>query len=891
MKTKPLFIAWQIFLLVAVSLLTACSSSKEDSVDTIDIPVDKVKNPTKVSSYEGSATFKNDLDALVTYMLDQRAFRWSYLIMASNGNSETAPFSATLENIDGDVGKIASEFLYDILDHFIETSEAYEGAIERLSDYGIIDKENGSKTRGYKSDIFDFSLSCKKARSMGRKSVMAILRKGRWTTDTDKLNELYKTLPSNLTRGYSNATDFWSDFSAGKLDNRSNQVFVNLYNYDPMGFGATADDLGVTPARNIAIAGGDLISKGMNVALDACPFATQIGYGKDIYNSLNATSDLITKGDVKGFIQNMTNNLTSYGNDMIKIVNKMKKNDVIYWEAAENFWSEYGQDLANVFINDVAFSDEAKEAMDKGKGAHLIPNIVMTKDANGQEIALVLIYDEKTGQLTAGYVFDKDGNIIADPKLPGMKKITVVDRNGRRVTKTVTVSGDEPNPVIVDMEEGNVVLEDEPANGYLMLQPDKIYDEYGLSGTHEIRVRTNYLYYSSSTEEKWIATSTKTDISLVTIKLAANDTGEKRTGKVFVYGTNKDGKVLKKEVINVIQEPKPAKGDIVWTEPAAVAFDADGGKQNIVVGHFPGYSFIGCMEGSDLAGWCYLETAYSPAGEPTYTIKADPNTTGEERSGTVTFYASNSNSALENVLYNNAKPDGETVAETTVIIKQMAGEIVQGNYIVTSLVITPNCYVDGSGEPETLENRTIWNARIYAMRLDWVDEDCDIKVTNTNGGNSLHVEGRYNHTQTYTDSRTRAHTPGTQIDEYLFSFDIDNIAGGMEKSVINNLDVKMCIKWNENNGYNATYNTYYSASNIAYDYGGNNFYHFNSTVAKGLLFNKYEEQNSWSGGGSDSGSSEVNMVSNSENSISVIITLEQTSSTRNSSPHKGSDPL
>lgn len=674
MKPKSLFIGWQLFLLVAVSLLTACSSSKEDSVDTIDIPVDKVKNPTKVSSYEGSATFKNDLDALVTYMLDQRAFRWSYLIMASNGNSETAPFSATLENIDGDVGKIASEFLYGILDHFIETSEAYEGAIERLSDYGIIEKEIGSKTRGYKSDIFDFSLSCKKARSMGRKSVMAILRSGGWSTDTGKLNELYKTLPSNLTRGYSNATDFWSDFSAGKLDNRSNQVFVNLYNYDPMGFGATADDLGVTPARNIAIAGGDLISKGMNVALDACPFATQIGYGKDIYNSLNATSDLITKGDVKGFIQNMTNNLTSYGNDMIKIVNKMKKNDVIYWEAAENFWSEYGQDLANVFINDVAFSDEAKEAMDKGKGAHLIPNIVMTKDANGQEIALVLIYDEKTGQLTAGYVFDKDGNIIADPKLPGMKKITVVDCNGRRVTKTVTVSGDEPNPVIVDMEEGNVVLEDEPADGYLMLQPDKIYDEYGLSGTHEIRVRTNYLYYSSSTEEKWIATSTKTDISLVTIKLAANDTGEKRTGKVFVYGTNKDGKVLKKEVINVIQEPKPAKGDIVWTEPVAVAFDADGGKQNIVVGHFPGYSFIGCMEGSDLAGWCYLETAYSPAGEPTYTIKADPNTTGEERSGTVTFYASNSNSALENVLYNNAKPDGETVAETTVIIKQKAGE-------------------------------------------------------------------------------------------------------------------------------------------------------------------------------------------------------------------------
>ncbi len=600
------------------------------------------------------------------------------------------------------------------------------------------------------------------------------------------MNELYKTLPSNLTRGYSNATDFWSDFSAGKLDNRSNQVFVNLYNYDPMGFGATADDLGVTPARNMAIAGGDLISKGMNVALDACPFATQIGYGKDIYNSINATSDLITKGDVKGFIQNMTNNLTSYGNDMIKIVNKMKKNDVIYWEAAENFWSEYGQDLANVFINDVAFSDEAKEAMDKGKGAHLIPNIVMTKDANGQEIALVLIYDEKTGQLTAGYVFDKDGNIIADPKLPGMKKITVVDRNGRRVTKTVTVSGDEPNPVIVDMEEGNVVLEDEPANGYLMLQPDKIYDEYGLSGTHEIRVRTNYLYYSSSTEEKWIATSTKTDISLVTIKLAANDTGEKRTGKVFVYGTNKDGKVLKKEVINVIQEPKPAKGDIVWTEPAAVAFDADGGKQNIVVGHFPGYSFIGCMEGSDLAGWCYLETAYSPAGEPTYTIKADPNTTGDERSGTVTFYASNSNSALENVLYNNAKPDGETVAETTVIIKQKAGEkkekcIIMGVEIDFGIKTTLI--------PE-YDNFTIWNDDNGTFN-SFIN--VDIK------GKSYHVSGR-------EEEVTSSHD-GSSKEEVKHTIEFDLAYDGNNYGNITNL--KVTCDWKklsgDNEGSNYTY--------------------------------------------------------------------------------------
>lgn len=859
MKPKSLFIGWQLFLLVAVSLLTACSSSKEDSVDTIDIPVDKVKNPTKVSSYEGSATFKNDLDALVTYMLDQRAFRWAYLLMASNGNSETAPFSATLEDIDGEVGKISSEYLYGIIDHFIETSEAYEGAIERLYDYGIIDKVTDSKTRGTKSDIFDFTLGCKKTRVMGRQSVMAILRKGRWTTDTDKLNELYKKLPSSLTRGYSNATDFWSDFSAGKLDNRSNQVFANLYKFDPMEFGATADDLGVTPARNIAIMSGDLMTKGVNVILDASPLATALGYGKDIYNSLSATSDLITKGDVKGFIQTMTNNLTSYGNDMIKIVNKMKKNDVIYWEAAEGFWSEYGQDIANIFINDVAFSDEVKEALDKGKGAHLIPNIVKTKDANGQEIALVLIYDEKTGQLTAGYVFDKDGNIIADPKLPGMKKITVVDRNGRRVTKTVTVSADEPNQVIVDMEEGNVVLEDEPADGYLMLQPDKIYDEYGLSGTHEIRVRTNYLYYSSSTEEKWIATSTKTDISLVTIKLAANDTGEKRTGKVFVYGTNKDGKVLKKEVINVIQEPKPAKGDIVWTEPAAVAFDADGGKQNIVVGHFPSYSFIGCMEGSDLAGWCYLETAYSPAGEPTYTIKADPNTTGEERSGTVTFYASNSNSALENVLYNNAKPDGETVAETTVIIKQKAGE--------------------------KKEESLIWSIEVdFGINTESITETEDFYIWDEGNDNFKSYINVDKKEKSYHISGLNEGAFSEKSEKHTIEFDLSY--DGNSYGNITNLKITCDKKFASDNHLGHGWSYTLHASTIPVNYSSYFGTYWGSKKKDGLVIKSYESDIQ----DPDGTIRHYSFIGSDDDWIKVYIRWNPMSSgTR--SPHKGSDPL
>lgn len=745
METKKRLGGWLALLWAALLTVgfVACSSS-EDSVIGPDGPTAQVNSPTKVVPYEKTTTFQNDLDALATYALDQRALRWAYLLMASNGNIESAPFSASVEDIDGKVGQMVSEYMYGILEHMSENAEAYEEAFNRLADYGVLDKENGQKTRGYKSDIIEFGLGVKKAEKMGRQSVMAILRSGGWATNTGKLTELYNTLPSSLTCGYSNASDFWADFSAGKIDSRSNQVFINLYTYDPMDFGAKADDLGVTPARNMAVAGADLINKGLNVVLDACPLATQLSYGKDLYGAVDATANLIQNGDVKGFMQNMTGNLINYGRNWSKIVDKMKNNEMIYWEAADDFWDNYGQDIATVLNNDVVFGSDFKESLDHGSGEHLIPNIIKTRDANGKEISLVIILDEKTGQLTGGYVFDENGNIIADPKLPGIKKITVVDRNGRRKTKTVVVPPDEPTELVVDLDEGEQVLEDEPADGYIYLQPGSIYDEYGQSGTEEVRVRTNYLYYKAyaDSESKWLSAKEYSDMSQVSITYAANDTGEKRQGKVYVVGTNKDGKVLKQEVITVTQDPKPT-GDLIWTTPTSVTFDGAGGKQNIVVNHDPNYSFIGVLEGNDLSGWCYLESVDSDPGSPTYVINCEPNNTGEERSGVATFFTANSRSALENVLYNGAKPDGTTVASTTVLIKQEA-TVVSGDIKIVEIEVEPHLayrFNNGSVEYEDIFNVWEHQMKVYNVSVSKLSGDkAYVEGTYSDANNGLQQE-------------------------------------------------------------------------------------------------------------------------------------------------------
>lgn len=68
------------------------------------------------------------------------------------------------------------------------------------------------------------------------------------------------------------------------------------------------------------------------LTIDASPISTEIGYGKDLFGAIEATSNLVTKGDVKGFMQNATNNLINYGRDVTKLADKLRNLDINYWE-------------------------------------------------------------------------------------------------------------------------------------------------------------------------------------------------------------------------------------------------------------------------------------------------------------------------------------------------------------------------------------------------------------------------------------------------------------------------------------------------------------------------------------------------------------------------------
>ncbi|MBO7046168.1 MAG: hypothetical protein J6W38_07435, partial [Prevotella sp.] len=484
-------------------------------------------------------------------------------------------------------------------------------------------------------------------------------------SDAKKLKEIYDGLPSSLRRGYSNSNDFWRDFSKGTLDSRANQIFTNVYNYADPEFGDKARDLGITPGKNVTVAGAQLIEKGAALVIDASPMSTQLGYGKDLFGAVKATEDLVTKGDVKSFMQNVAGNLINYGRDAAKLAHKMQGLDIIYWEAADNFWDNFGKDAATIYMNDVAFGD-----LEKG-GAELIPNMVRTHDKNGQEINLLVMVDTQSGKTIIGYVFDKDGNIIANPELPGQKQITVVNRNtGKRTTKTVPVKKDEETDVETEFDEEQ--LEENPKDGYIEMRPKSLGDE-GTGGNYKAMIVTNYLYYTCKTEDDWVSASVASDMNYLYVKLSKNETGKERSGKVTVSATDSKGKVLKSTVLVVKQTlPEPTEYWVSAT-PSSVVFDANGGKQEVEIDHSNELNHLDIDWSNELNGWVKIEWKESTTGW-NVVVDADPNGTESERSGIITVYAGASEEAIKNAKNGNLNP--ELVAKTNIVVKQAAPEAI-----------------------------------------------------------------------------------------------------------------------------------------------------------------------------------------------------------------------
>jgi hypothetical protein len=548
-KLWSLAVAMGILLGLAVN--TACSNSDEEVPKGQD--TEYVQNTTRIQHYDNSPQFVTDLETVIDYSCAVYAMRLAFWNIASNDFATNEPFVATPEDIDNNTTSMYD--FYDIAASITEKAEQYEEAFNRLQETGVLETVNTSgQTRGFLSDTFSFIFGLKKSQEVGRKSVLAVIQQSGWQDDDNKLQHLFNQVDPGRREGYTNARQFWSDFSQGKLDAKANQIFQDLYHGDAENFGLNARELGFSPTGNMTKTAAMLIEKGLSVVIDAAPggMAGAMTMGKDLYNTYEATEDVVkhtvsgtlTQEEAQRLITQWASNLINYNDKIINNIDGGK------WDATIDMWDTpgdfLGQEFANVLLNEpnellTLTTDDFLDAVGYKQ--------ITIKTKEGQSVDVAIVVDED-GKARIGVVKENDGSFKVKTDKNNKNKVTVTDKNGHRKTTEVDADEDE---VTIDVEEEL----DEPKDGYIEFSPST-FDFPAEGGTQRIKLTTNYLYYGVTTsvdDAYWLEANPVPLSEEFTITAQANTTGEPRTGKIIVKATNKQGKVLKFITIKATQQP------------------------------------------------------------------------------------------------------------------------------------------------------------------------------------------------------------------------------------------------------------------------------------------------------------------------------------------------
>ncbi len=699
MRTKEKISSWLSALsaiLLAVCFSAACSSTDDIVEPAVLKPGDVVTDFKRTTSYEGSKQFQDDLDAFNRYAFAVRALRWDYWMLASDGLKNPEDFFTVAPEELGKNDPAALEKYFDMLEKVCDSLDIYQAAMENLENNGIL--ATSAETRGILSDGIGFGIACKSSAAMGRQAVMGILRAGGWSTDMHMLTELYKSLPDERRRGYSDAVTFWQDFSAGKLDNRSNLIFKDLYDMpgsvDAVDFREKCKEIGISPSTNVAVIGQKLAESGLNLIIDACPI--DISKGVDIFNTVEAqhkvmfnslkfkedgTYDGINTEVWKEWAKVWGHNAANYGRNFQKFLDKaqvdFQSEFYTNWDEAKDWWIDnVFKDTYDFSANEVLFSDNLREACDDHGKSLGLTTLLRIKEIDGRPYEFVYLVDPATGKIRLGFVKDDNGNVVMFPGPdPTTRVVTVVNRQtGKRTTKTIVVKEGEETEEEVDLEFDEKLLEENPANGELTLKPSTSFeDKTGEGGYQRFTIVTNYLYYTYKTEDKWVTASIPSDANFLYVKLAKNDTGKERMGKVIVAATDSKGKVLKTVTLNITQQPYIEEENSIKAIPSSLVFDGKGGKLESSVSYPSGALYTGIDYDDELAGWLKISTKDVYGGSYTLVAEADPNGTGKERSGTITLFAAYNPEAIENAMHGNV--DKKLVYATTILVKQAVGDV------------------------------------------------------------------------------------------------------------------------------------------------------------------------------------------------------------------------
>ena len=789
-------------ILLGLAVNMACSNSDEEVPKGQE--AEYVQNTTRIQHYDNSPQFVTDLETVIDYSCAVYAMRLAFWNIASNDFATNEPFVATPEDIDNNTTSMYD--FYDIAASITEKAEQYEEAFNRLQETGVLETVNTSgQTRGFLSDTFSFIFGLKKSQEVGRKSVLAVIQQSGWQNDDNKLQHLFNQVNPKRRQGYTNARQFWADFSQGKLDAKSNQIFQDLYHGDAENFGLNARELGFSPTGNMTKTAAMLIEKGISVVIDAGPggMAGSMTMGKDLYNTYEATEDVVkhtvngtlTQEEAQRLVTQWASNLINYNDKIINNIDGGK------WDATIDMWDTpgdfLGQEFANILLN------EPNELLTLSTEDYLDAvgyTQITIKTQEGQSVDVAIVVGED-GKARIGVVKEKDGSFKVKTDKKKKKKVTIADKNGHR--KTTEMGADEEE-VTIDVEEEL----DEPKDGYIDFSPST-FDFPAEGGTQRIKLTTNYLYYGVTTsvdDAYWLEANPVPLSDEFTITAQANTTGEPRTGKIIVKATNKQGKVLKFITIKATQQPGSG---IIKATPNTLEFGADGGTKSTSI-TCEGFKYLDGYLDDSAEGWVTLDVNLD---QMVFNITVAPNTTGAPRTGKVIAYGCNV-----------PNPKMEDLTTTAIVIRQEAKESAKlGNaWFVT---ISPNYYIYNDWDEGMVAS--LYTYTMDLQRIILSDKDL-IKTERT--GNNIHIEGSFEKKILYD----------TYLKNASFSFDIINASDDFTNSRIDNLKVNITDTSLHTENSQQTYS--YSASNIPFKesaYFGD--VEFEGTVEGGLTNYSFKE--------------------------------------------------
>ena len=245
--------------------------------------------------------------------------------------------------------------------------------------------------------------------------------------------------------------------------------------------------------------------------------------------------------------------------------------------------------------------------------------------------------------------------------------------------------------------------------------------------------RTGCTYPSND----WLTVAYDKASDRFTVTVGPNDSGSDREFQLTFYGRLKTSD--ENVVTKVVKAVQPAlKAVSVSATPSSLEFPAEGGELSTVVSWSDGVTKLSAVRSNSIAGWATVEWKNAD-GKKFLAVQAQPNDTGEERSGFINIYVGLSSEDIDNARAGKMDPYRAAVVQVTVTQPAIQATAVWVKAEPATLEFSP--------EGETLKSVITWSSgvkNLYAARDNSIKSWLSLEWNNEGSGKSLYFTATAN---------------------------------------------------------------------------------------------------------------------------------------------------